>query len=220
MPRLNPAAFDSFLAGNIGQDMLWRPSTVCPCYNPGSGQANPKCPVCGGIGWQWAAPIAAKAGMTQQGNIKKYGPMGMYEMGDATLTIPQASAMYDAGAYDRITLLNSNEKFSLKFKRGAANERIYRRVLSISRVWWLVGDTPVDGGTDGITVAANGVITFGGANPPPVGVQYSITGIANDEYFIWDNQSSDRGEHFGARLPKKLIARRFDLFGRSTQGLV
>lgn len=214
--RLNPAAFDRLIttgADALGQDMIWRPSRACPCINPTSGAANPKCPQCSGKGRLWLAGVNAKAGMTAQQNIKKFGQMGLYEMGDATLTIPQASAMYEADQFDRVVLLNSTERFSLVLKRGGTAEKVYRtRILSVEPVFWLDGNgAVVTGGTP--TMATDGTPSWT-TGAPPDGTSYTITGVSCDEYFVWNNMVSDRGEHFGARLPRKAIIRKFDLFGR------
>lgn len=214
--RLNPAAFDAFLVTGgdaIGQDFIWRPSRACPCVNANSGAANPKCPQCSGKGRLWLAGVHAKAGMTAQQNIKKFGQMGLYEMGDATLTIPQASAMYGCDQFDRVVMLNSTERFSLVLKRGGPAEKVFRtRVVSVEPVFWLddLGQV-VTGGTP--TLALDGTPSWT-SGAPPLGTTYTITGVSCDEYFVWNNMVSDRGEHMGAALPRKCIVRKFDLFGR------
>ena len=43
---------------------------------------------------------------------------------------------------------------------------------------------------------------------------YSLTGKKFDEYFIFGQYPSDRNQHSGMRLPRKLVARKWDLFGR------
>lgn len=212
MPMLNPADFDDFLVNSpeaIGQDYLWRKSASCPCFNPLSGAANPKCKVCLGKGRIWAAAVPAKAGMMQQTGIKKFAQFGQFEIGDATLTIPQASPMYEAGQFDRITMLNSSERFSINLTRGI--DRIYRSVILVDRVFWIVNDAIVEGGIP--TVAADGTLSWT-SGAPPSGMQYSIAGDSRDDYFVWLDLVSDRGEHFGARLPKKVVLRKFDLFNR------
>ena len=52
-----------------------------------------------------------------------------------------------------------------------------------------------------------------GGEPPP-GATYSISGEKFSEYFIFDQFPSDRNQHSGMRLPKRVVARQFDLFGR------
>lgn len=214
-PRLQPAAFNAFLGDNIGQDFQWRRASICPCTNPLSGAATPQCPKCAGKGRLWAAPVDAKAGMTQQRINKVFAQMGLYEAGDATLTIHESSAMYDAGHFDRITMLNSTDRFDLVLTRGDPTERLFFKVQSLERVFWYTGKNGEGEVREGAlpTVADDGTLEFG-AGGPPAGKQYSISGTRYAEYYVWDGMPSDRNEHFGARLPKRVIARRFDLFGR------
>jgi hypothetical protein len=49
---------------------------------------------------------------------------------------------------------------------------------------------------------------------PPPGVTYSLTGTKFAEYFVWGELPSDRNMHSGVRLPKRVVARAFDLFSR------
>lgn len=214
--RLNPAAFNSFLAGNIGQSMNWRKAHACPCFNPTSGAAIPGHPLCGGKGWIWDAPILTRAGLTQQKVERAWAQMGQWEPGDATLTIPAISApMYEqCGRYDRIELLNSTDVFKLQLKRGT-RDRIFLQVQKFLRVFWLDpndNETMIDGGLPSIDTVGN--LTWPNDDGPPDGLQYSISGLRFTDYFVWNMLPSDRNEHFGATLPKKLLVRRFDLFSR------
>jgi len=213
--RLNPAAFDSFLGGNIGQRVNWRKGNPCPCFNPTSGAALPGHALCAGKGWIWDAPIDSKAGVTQQKVTREWAAFGQWEAGDAILTIPSSSEpMYSgAGRFDRIELLNSMDVFKLTLIRGQ-NDRILLPVVNFSRVFWLDpanNATIIEGGLP--IVDAQGNLSWT-AGEPPQGTQYSIAGQRYTDYFIWFNLPSDRNEHFGATLPKKLPLRRFDLFGR------
>lgn len=215
--HLTAADFDGFLAGDgqaLGQDFLWRPSSACPCFNPTSGAARPRCLLCGGKGRIWSAPVHSKAGMTQQNNIKHYAPLGRYESGDATLTVPQSSPMYSAGQFDRLTCLNATEPFSLTRTRGDGGDRLYAKVLSVSKVFWLnpTGTAIVLGGQP--LVSDEGLLSWPEEDGPPLGAQYTVDGVRHVEYFVWDSMPSNRGIHFGERLPKKLLVRNFDLFSR------
>ncbi len=213
--RLNPAAFNAFLSGNIGQDVLWRSSAICPCVNPQSQSANPRCPRCSGKGRLWSAPVAAKVGVQRQSINEKRSQQLNWELGDAMLTVDESSAMYDARQFDRVTLLNSHAGFSVALTRGDPTERLYFQAATVDRVFWYTGaggtGTLVEGGVP--TVAADGTLTWS-AGAPPAGVQYSITGTRMSEYFIYLDLPSDRGEHFGARLPRRIVAKSFDVFGR------
>jgi hypothetical protein len=215
--QLNPAAFDSFLAGNIGQFMNWRKGNACPCFNPDSGAALPGHPLCGGKGWIWDAPIKTRAGLTQQKVERQWAQFGQFEPGDGILTIPQAAGvMYDfCGRFDRIELLNSTDAFKLLLIRGAPNERIFLPVVNFTRVFYLDPNNinaTIEAGLPVVDV--NGVLTWPNNDGPPLNTQYSIAGIRNTDYYVFDKLPSDRNEHFGKRLPRKLFVRRFDLFSR------
>lgn len=217
MPRLNPAAFNAFLSGNIGQLMNWRKGNACPCFNPQSGAAEPGHPLCGGKGWIWDPPIQTKAGLTQQKVERAWAQFGQFEPGDGILTIPGDSAMYDlCGRFDRIELLNSSDAFKLLLVRGAANERVFLPVVNFTRTFWLDPNdhnATIDGGLP-VLDPVTGVLTWPNNDGPPLGTKYSLAGVRYTDYFVFGNLPSDRNEHFGARLPRKLYMRRFDLFSR------
>lgn len=214
--RLNPKAFDSFLAGNIGQDLLWRRRWGCACVNPTSGAPDPKHQLCGGKGHIWDDPVATKAGVAHQETQAELQAAGLWEAGDMVLSIPQASgAMYDnCSRFDRVTMLNSDDIFSQPLTRGAPTERLIFAVHSIERCFWLHSTTRqiVEGGVP--VVDANGGLSWPNGGEPPPGTAYSLTGKKYSEYFVFQGWPSDRGEHFGRRLPKKVILRKFDLLNR------
>lgn len=212
--RLNPAAFNAWLA-NIGQQFLWRKSFRCPCVNPHSGAPKPGCPVCFGKGSIWNPAVPAVAGMAGQKIQQRWQQMGQWQDGDAVVTIPENSPMYEAGKYDRMLMLNSTDYFSFVLTRGDAQERVHEPVEKVTRLFWLnqQGNAIVEG-TVFPTVNADGTLTWPVSGGPPLGTQYTITGTRFSEYFVWDQYPSDRNEHSGARLPKRVVLRRFDLFGR------
>lgn len=211
--RFNPGAFDAWLA-NIGQQVAWRRSYACACVNPESGAPDPKHALCQGKGRLWDAPIETVAGITAQKVTAQVIAAGMYEAGDVTITIPQSSPMWDCGLYDRILLLNNTNVFSRPMKRGAPNERLLFTVESLIRAFVLHPTTrqPVDIPLP--VVDLNGNVSWPAGDGPAPGVQYSLTGVKFDEYFVYMDQSNDRNEHSGMRMPKRLQARLFDLFGR------
>jgi hypothetical protein len=212
--RLNPAAFNAFLGGNIGQNFNWRRSYRCPCFNPQSGAANPSCPQCAGAGVIWNNPVLAPAGVANQKVQREWSQFGQWQSGDVVVTIPQMSSMYAAGEFDRVTMLNAMEAFSLQLTSGSTLERIHMQVTQFTRVFWLDVNGNIVDGTAVPTVGTNGVLTWPVAGAPPSGTQYSISGTALVEYFVWGNYPQNRNEHFGAQLPKRVVLRKFDLFGR------
>lgn len=210
--RLNPIAFNAHL-NSIGQRFQWRKAFRCPCMNPHSGAAKPGCPQCGGKSWLWAPPVDATAGIAGQKVQRQWAMFGLWQDGDMVVTIGSDSPMYDMGQTDRVLMLNSTDYFSVPLVRGGANERLFDPIKAITRVFWLdqAGDV-VEGGRPAI--AADGTLTWPAGGEPPAGSTYSITGTRYTEMFCWGQFPSDRNEHGGAKLPKRVVLRRFDLFGR------
>lgn len=210
--KLNPAAFNRHL-NHMGQRMLWRQSFACPCIQEHSGAADASCPLCKGKGRTWNAPIEGKAGVTQMQVNPSFQDFGAMEQGDLTLSIPSDSLLYIMGRFDRVTLLNSTDVFSRTLTRGMNDNLADMAVSSITRVFWLnpEGTAAVEGGIP--TVSPDGVLTWTSGAPDP-GVQYSITGLKFSEYFVYSALPSNRNEHMGAQLPKKVNVRLWDLFGR------
>lgn len=198
----------------MGQQFKYRKSFHCPCVNPRSGQATPGCPQCGGKGRMWIAPVPAIAGVASASVQQQWAQFGMWQDGDAVLSIGSDSPMYGMAQFDRVTMLNNTSVFSLVLTRGGVNERLFDPVETVTRVFWLDANKAiVEGGIP--SVAADGALTWT-AGAPPAGTQYSITGTRYAEYFCYGGFPSNRGEHQGALLPKRVVLRRFDLYGRDT----
>lgn len=210
--QLSPAAFNAHIA-RMGQDVMWRPSYRCPCFNPDSGAAKPTCPLCRGRGWTWGAEAATRIGLTNQNAKKAMEQFGTYEVGDALLTLPSDSAAYGAGRHARFRALNATNPFSEPLTRGDG-DRLLGSIKSFTRCYWLndAGTVEVEGG---LPVAdANGNLTWPSGGAPPAGKQYSLSGVRYDEYYLPLDLPVDRNHHAGAPLPRKVLARRLDLFGR------
>jgi hypothetical protein len=211
--EFNPAAFDALL-NNMGHQFAWRKSYACPCFNPGSGQAKDTCPQCGGKGRIWTAesdPNTGTCGFQAQNARKAMADFGVWEAGDSLLTIGEDCPFYVSGRFDRFRSLRSTHVFTDGLRRGFG-DRIWGKIVSIDRVFWLdVDSNIVEGGIP--TVATNGALTWT-ANEPPQGQTYSVAGERFDEYYAYLNIPQNRPMHDGARLPKKLPVRKFDLFGR------
>lgn len=211
--QFNPAAFDTFLTG-MGQDVLWRRSYACACVNPASGQPDPKHALCSGKGRLWDEPVATVTGVAGQKVQIQWAQMGMWEAGDLVLSIPQVSPLWEAGAFDRVTALNATDVFSQPLVRGAPAERLQFQPASVTRCFWLHPSTRqvVDGGLP--VIGADWRPSWPNGGEPPPGATYSLTGTKFGEYFIWGELPSDRNQHRGMRLPRRVVARKFDLFGR------
>jgi hypothetical protein len=212
--QLQPARFNALL-NNIGQQFMWRQAFACPCVSPASGAAREDCPLCHGKAWQWQAEVGpAIAGCQNLKPSIAYAAFGGWSRGDALLTIGSDSALYGAGQYDRFRALNATDPFSANLIHGT-RDYLLGTVQTFTRVFWLSedGTTNIEG--DLPSIDANGNLTWAmGANAPPVDATYSVSGVKFEEYFAYPDKPSDRAEHSGAALPKKLLARRFDVFGR------
>lgn len=211
--QLSPARFNGLLR-NLGQQVAWQRASLCPCHDEYSGSARAGCPACNGRGSLWAAPVAAWAGMTGMRQAREWAAFGQWESGDVVLSVPSDSPLYAAGEYDRVVMVNSSEPFSLARTRDGSDKLAFA-VVQVDRVFWLnPGDSAiVEGGIP--TVAADGTLTWADpAGAPDPGVQYSITGRRRPEYFVFKDLPQDRAHHSGAALPRRMVLRRFDLFGR------
>lgn len=209
--RLNPTAFNRHL-GHMGQAVTWRKAFACPCRNANSGAADPKCPHCSGKGQLWDPAKDGVVGVAGTQTQREWAQFGTYESGDSVISIQESSPLYDMGQFDRVTLLNATEQFSVTLTRGAPTERLIGKVERVARVFWLDAQKNiVQGGIP--AVAANGTLSWA-SGEPPAGVQYTISGSRFLEYFCFGNFPSSRNEHQGARLPRRVVLRRFDLFGR------
>lgn len=211
--QLSPAKFNAFLT-SIGQDMFWRQATACPCINPATMGARPDCPLCHGKKYQWAPEVPGRCGFQNQNQKKGFADFGMWEPGDAVLTIGSDTPLYASGPFDRFRCKNSTSPFSINRVRGE-QDFILGTVVNISRVFYIQPDgiTMTECGIP--AVDANGNLSWGaGQVAPPDDTAYSVTGIKYDEYFAYPDFANDRKHHHGANLPKKLLARRFDLYGR------
>ncbi len=213
--RFNASRFDRHLQ-NIGQQVVWRRAYACSCVNPASGNPDPKHALCGGKGRIWAAGMQTVVGIARQETVAEWVQSGLYESGDMVLSIPQSSPMWDgSGQFDRVVMLNSDDVFSMPLLRGGPTERLLFQPVRVDRVFWTLPadrNTIVEGGIP--VVDASGNLSWPNGGAPPLGATYSITGLKQTEYFIFGKFPSDRNEHSGMRLPKRVVARKWDLFGR------
>lgn len=223
--RLSPARFNRLLKppGGLGQNVTWRPAYACPCRDPHSGAARQGCLQCSGRGQLWADPKRAWTGLAGMRVAREWANFGLWESGDVVLTIPGDSPLYAAGEFDRITMDDSSEPFSILLTDQAPRPVDWEPVtvkagfapVSISRIIWknpstealVEGAIPLVTGGDSLTWTNQ-------AGCPPAGVQFSITGRRSQEYYLFKDLPQDRAHHGGAALPRRVAARRFDLFGR------
>jgi hypothetical protein len=202
--QLNPGRFNAHLQ-KMGQTFLWRRAYACPCRTASSGAARQDCPRCSGKGQIWADPIKCVAGVAGQKTQVQWAQFGIFMNGDVVVSIPENSAMYEMGQFDRAVMENSSDRFSLQLTRG--RDRLNGPVTTIDRVFWLnQANDIIEGGIPAIS--SEGQLTWTTGAPPP-GQQYSVSGTRLSEYFCWGPLPSDRNMHHGARLPRGTSSIRF-----------
>jgi len=208
--RLQPEAFNRLL-NDIGQRFAWRRAFACPCVSPASGAPRHDCPHCLGKGRAWAAPVEGVAGVVGRDQMRDFAQVGVVDAGDVMLSIPSDSPLYELGQYDRLVSLNRSEPFSQVLVRGR-DTRLRYPVLSIERATYIdASGALVEAAAPSVT--ADGLLSWG-AGAPPAGVQVSLTGRRRPEFFVYAELPFDRPHHFGRELPRRVVLRRFDLYGR------
>jgi hypothetical protein len=147
---------------------------------------------------------------------RQWQASGQFELGDLIVTVGSDSPLYQAGENDRILLSDSTEPFQAVLNR-TGTESLGWPAANVSAAFWLDPDTqaPVTAGLPGVkpSGAVDWSVAQGGPTPPD-GVQYSLSGRRVPEFFIFQNLPGDRAHFQGAGLPRKLLFRKFDLFGR------
>lgn len=206
----NPDEFNTFLTG-IGQQVQWRRAFACPCVNPNTGQAKINCPVCKGKAKVWQDPVDTVVGVVSGNVVNKWQQFGLADPGDVILSIPSSSPAYEIGPYDRVKFMNRTEPFSHNIVKGV-NEKIRFSVVAIDKVFILT-----DNGATLTEVAPPAINPDGSLNwagvPIPDGATFSIAGRRHTEYFCFPDSFFGRPHHAGAALPRKVVLRRFDLYG-------
>jgi len=213
---LTPEHFEAFL-DRVGQTLGWRQASACPCTNPLSGAADPACRFCRGKRYVWAGPIQGTAGLSGQKIQQQWAQFGKWEAGDVVISIGSNSPLYGIGLYDRVTFLNDSQGFSLVLTQGV-NDELFGTILSIDRVYWLAADEhgvkqQVEGSEP--IIAEDGTLSWDiNAVAPPTGSPYTIEGRRCSEYFVFYDYPQDRSHQHGSPLPRRVVLRRFDLYGR------
>ncbi len=214
--QLSPPAFNRFL-NRIGQNISWESANLCPCRDPRSESAQPDCPKCKGKGVFWGDPQNAVIGLAGQRTQRHWAQMGGYEQGDVVITIPSDTAAYPMSALDRITFVESDIGFALTLRRSINDIPFPVRFATIEKIFWfdtdgesmILGDNP--------SIDENNALVWqdSASTVPNAGVQYSIQGRAKPIYFVAPfDLPQDREHHHGAPLPRRVVLRKWDLYGR------
>lgn len=209
--KLSPLNFNRFL-GAMGQGVLWMRAIDCPCRSPHSGGANPSCPACHGTGQVWDAPVPGGVALTGQKIQRAWANFGLWEKGDVIVSLPSDSPLYAMGEYDRVRFTDSSEPFSRVLVRGRETLNMVA-VASLERAVVLHAGVLEDIPVPVLTEA--GALDWPDLDGPAPGTTYTLAGRAFPEYFCYGDFPQDRAHHHGEPLPRKVVLRKFDLFGRT-----
>jgi len=211
--QLQPAAFNRLL-GDMGQACHWRRAFLCPCRKPYSGAADHLCLNCNGLGTFWTKPVEAHTGLTGLKTAREWASFGMWESGDVVWSVPSDSALYGAGENDQVVMTNSEETWNATLTRGAPDERLPAYLVKIEDVFVLTGTGAEATAKPGLaSMQAGGVPIWPAGQGPQEGQQYSIRARRRPCFFIFKNLPQDRAHHGGKDLPRRVVGRRFELFG-------
>jgi len=207
--KLSPAVLDAHL-NQLGQSVAWRRAFDCPCRNANSGAADLNCAVCKGIGVTWNAAVTGKLALAGLKIQRAWAQFGLWEDGDVVVSIPSDSPVYAIGESDRVVLSDSSIPYSVT-RVHDGNDLIAFDNATVDRVFWIVNNAIVEGG---IPTLSAGVPTWT-TGEPPAGQSYSVTGRRSPEYFVYREYPQDRAHYGGVKLPRRVVLRSFDLYGRS-----
>lgn len=224
--KLSPARFNAHLR-HMGQDVLWRRAFACPCRDPDSGAARQGCPHCLSKGKSWTANVPAYVGLTGMQRQRQWAQMGLYEAGDVVVSLPSDSPIYALGETDRVAFTDSSDAFSINLTRGQNDALLPWTALQFDRLYWIDPDTDttIEGALPLLDPVTHSALALSWAIPdpllpepdllePPAGMQYSLTGRKLPEFFVWGDLVQTRHHHGGFALPRHVVLRRFDLFGK------
>ncbi len=207
--KFSPTKFNR-LINNLGQTVEWRKADKCPCRSE-DGVPVTNCAHCRGSGYIWASPVTCVLAQSGQKVQRVWANFGLWEDGDTVVTLPSDSAAYAMGEFDRVKMMNSTIPFSITMDH-AAIDYIPFSVAYIDRTFWINDQDNIVEGTIP-TISAN-ILTW--VSAPPIGEQITISGRKHPEYFSVGEFPQDRAHHGGLTLPRRVVLRSFDLYGKST----
>ncbi|MDR0458704.1 MAG: hypothetical protein LBH10_06745 [Burkholderiaceae bacterium] len=137
-----------------------------------------------------------------------WAQFGRWESGDVVLTIPSDSPVYAIGNFDRVTMAQGSVPFTIVVAPG---QRLKFFVIAVDSAF-----TRVDGKPQPVEppkVDADGELVWPQDSGSTNG-GISLAGRRAPEYFCFAEFPQDRAFHHGAALPRRVVMRKFDLFGR------
>ena len=232
--RIHVDKFDLMIARR-GRDVKWQQAILCSCWSD-SGQPNYQCLACHGKGYIYDDPVISRALVTSITANKEFEEtMGVFDVGDAVMTVPKnvyapmvgpngtttyiyshPNPMYNIGMYDLVTLLDDEYKTSELVVRGLdwygkpadtlLNEDV-TEIITIRKMDPQTGE--VVKFTEGVDFMVNGnKIEWLGVHPnePNSGEKYSVTYKHRPVYIVLTNLPKPRHQD-GQDLPRYVALR-------------
>ena len=136
---------------------------------------------------------------------------GFWDDGDVMVSIPSDSPLYEIKGYDRVTMINRTEPFSMSVITGV-NDSFKFHVTQVDSVQWINSGGTLENGF--LPNIIDGALSWDIGTAPNDGGQYTLSGRRHPEYFCYQDQPLDRPHQFGEPLPRRIVLKRFDTFGR------
>jgi hypothetical protein len=217
-PVFSPLLFNGLLAagqGGIGQRVLWRRSSLCPCRDVYSGQATPGCQHCHGKGIMWGRGVPAHTGLTSQKSARQWLDFSAIEQGDQVLTVPSDSPLYAAGENDLVIMADSSQPYQVVLLRDG-DEKADPTAYAFDRCFWLRPGTQalVEAAIPRMDPATGALSWPDPEHAPEPGVHFTLRGRRRPVYFVFRDLPQDRAHAAGLPLPRRIVTRKFDLMGR------
>lgn len=216
---LSPARFNRFLA-KMGQAVIWRRAHNCPCRDPRSGAPRHDCTLCRN-GRIWDPPVCTHLALTGQKLTQAWARFGMWENGDVVCSLASNTPIYKMSDFDRVLFTDSTVPFSHTLTNSGGPQKLPFVATSVDRVLW-AQEPALPGGEDTLVngriprLGEDGALSWPSGGGPPVGISYTVSGRKHPEYFCFSDFPQDRAHHGGRALPRKVVLRMFDLYGRGS----
>lgn len=198
-PQIHAEKFE-VLIQRRGREVKWEEAILCSCWNLTSGQPDYNCKACKGKGHTYNTPVLGIVLFTSvTANADFQDMAGMFQIGDAVMTVPKRMwlrtatgwdmrtfenvPLYNVGMYDLITLTDDEYKTSEVLIKG---EPMYGRPAdtlindTVTAIQVVRKSDPVTGAiTDYVpgvdyTNTADTINWLAGGNAPDDGEQYSV----------------------------------------------
>lgn len=131
--------FDREIDGH-GADVVWEQACPCPCTNNDqTDQADPLCPYCDGIGWEYYAPTPIKVIVDRPGiTVRQQEKQGVVWTGDVNITTRIENPL---AYFHRVTMSDVTIEFCERTVRKALDQQALKAVIASRSVEYVLRTT-------------------------------------------------------------------------------